>query len=156
MNPEPNKSAERQKRIDFDRNYCTHYCSRPGSMGNITCLAGCDIRATQRVELPDGMKWGPCIGGHTLEDPLAHCPKWERRSLEHAEARADAIERSIKRMMVSGPAISAWRAKPKPAHDRAEVIECPVCKGRLHLQQSSYNGRVRACCETKDCINFIE
>lgn len=96
----------------------------------------------------------PCIGGHTCKDVLALCPQWERRSLEHAEARADAIERSMKRMELSDPLISEWRKK-KPI-GKSEVVECPVCKGRLHLSQSSYNGHVRACCESKDCINFME
>lgn len=148
--------SNRQKHIDFDRNYCAHYSSQPGKIG-VTCKAGMDIKAIQKEPVaPEGYKWGPCIGGHTLDDPCSFCPKWERRSLEHAEARADAIEASLERMRISSSAISAWRTKPKPEHERAEVIECPVCKGRLHLRQSSYNGHVRACCETTGCINFIE
>lgn len=143
----------RQERIDFDQNYCEHYNPQPGSI-RVRCNAGCDIKSVQKVEVEGKMKWGPCIGGHTLENPLAHCPKWQRRSIERSEKRADAVERAIKRMTISGPFISAWRKKEPIG--KVEVVECPVCKGRLHLSQSSYNGHVRACCETKNCINFIE
>lgn len=143
----------RQERINFDQNYCEHYSPQPGRVG-VCCNAGCDIKSVQKVEVEGKMKWGPCIGGHTLENPLAHCPKWQRRSIERSEKRADAVEGAIKRMTISGPFISAWRKKEPIG--KTEVVECPVCKGRLHLSQSSYNGHVRACCETKNCINFIE
>lgn len=142
---------DRQQRIDFHRNYCVHYTPREGN----GCAAGQDIKAIKCVATDEkGIKWGPCIGGHTLENPLAHCPKWERSSIESAEARADSIERMMKTLELAEPVISAWRKK-KPI-GKAEVIECPVCNGKLHLAQSSYNGHVKACCETKDCINFIE
>lgn len=51
---------------------------------------------------------------------------------------------------------SAWRVTPKPANDRHEVIECPVCKGRLHLSQSAYNGHVHGKCETEGCVSWME
>ena len=50
--------------------------------------------------------------------------------------------------------LTAWRNREPIG--KAEVIECPVCKGRLHLSQSGYNGHVRGKCETKDCLNWIE
>lgn len=51
---------------------------------------------------------------------------------------------------------SAWRVKPKPAQDRYEVIECPICRGKLHLSQSSYNGHVHGKCETEGCVSWME
>lgn len=98
----------------------------------------------------------PCIGGHKATDPCALCPKWERRSLEHAEKRADEIEAAMERMSVVMPVVSAWRTKPKPSRDRREVIECPKCNGKLHLSQSSYNGHVHGHCETKGCVSWME
>lgn len=52
--------------------------------------------------------------------------------------------------------VSAWKVKPKPDQDRSEFIDCPVCKGKLHLQQSSYNGHASGKCETDGCVEFIE
>jgi hypothetical protein len=98
----------------------------------------------------------PCIGGHNSPNTLEICPKWERRSLEHAEKRADAIEEMMERMAIVDPVVNKWRIKPKPQSDRRETIECPKCKGRLHLSQSCYNGHVRGHCETEGCVSWIE
>ncbi len=49
-----------------------------------------------------------------------------------------------------------WRVKPKPAADRRGVVECPCCKSRLHLSQSSYNGHVHGKCETEGCVSWME
>lgn len=141
----------RQDTIDFHRNYCVHYDPRGSKTG---CGLG-----LERPSVPvgnRGMIWGPCIEGHLLADPCNHCPKWERRSLADAEKYADDMERAMDGLSKVDPVISKWRTKRKPARDRSEVLECPVCKGRLHVGQSAYNGHVRARCETADCVNFTE
>lgn len=147
----------RQDLIDFYRNYCTHYAPKPGSLKQDYCALGCD--ASQRMN--DARDAGepqmtPCIGGHTTPNVLRLCPKWERRSLEHAEKRADAMEEMLGRMEIVMPVVSKWRVQPKPESDRQEVIECPKCKGRLHLSQSSYNGHVHGKCETDGCVSWMD
>jgi hypothetical protein len=72
---------------------------------------------------------------------------------EIAEEEAD-IRRLVLRMKTISPFINAWRNKPPKG--KQEVIECPVCKGKLHLSQAAYNGHVHAHCETANCINFME
>lgn len=145
----------RESNIEFDRNYCTHYAPQRGLEAGDYCAIGCD--ASKRMA--DARKAGepsmtPCIGGHKTPNVKTLCPKWERRSLEHAEQRADSIERSMKRMEVSGPVIIAWRNKLPIG--KTKIIECPCCKGKLHLSQSSYNGHVHGRCETDDCLNWME
>ena len=49
-----------------------------------------------------------------------------------------------------------WKVKPKPDQDRNEVIECPMCKGKLHMFQSSYNGHIHGKCETENCLFWME
>ena len=49
-----------------------------------------------------------------------------------------------------------WKVKPKPEQDRHDVIECPICKGKLHLSQSSYNGHCHGQCETEGCVQWME
>lgn len=49
-----------------------------------------------------------------------------------------------------------WRVKPKPEKNRHDIIECPLCKGKLHLSQSSYNGHVWGKCENEDCVSWME
>ena len=147
---------DRQAHIDFDRNYCTHYAPKPGVALNVDyCALGCGASAKMKEARQSGEpNMSPCIGGHTCKDVLALCPKWERRSLEHAEKRADSILEHLRRMTICGPVVNAWRKKPP--FGKQEVIECPACKGRLHLSQSSYNGHVHGHCETKDCVSWME
>lgn len=137
-------------------NYCQHYHPKPGAkLSDTSCSVGCDTRTIQKAQIPGkSLKWGPCIDGHLLPDARAVCPKWERYTREQGEAYADGVERSLKKLRLAGPFISAWRKK-EPFGKR-EVVECPVCKARLHLSQSSYNGHVHAQCETADCIAFME
>lgn len=143
----------RQEHIDFDRNYCTHYAPKPG-LGDY-CALGCDSSAMFKKAREMGeARMGPCIGGHNCKDVHSICPKWERRSLEHAEARADSIEKSLRKMAVVEPAVSAWRKKAPIG--KQEVIECPACKGRLHLSQSSHNGHVHGRCATPGCVSWME
>lgn len=96
----------------------------------------------------------PCIKGHLKPDPLAICPKWLRATREQGEKRADELEAAMHRMTVVMPVVAEWRKKPPKG--KAEVIECPMCKGKLHLSQSSYNGHVHGQCETKGCVSWME
>lgn len=144
---------DREDTIAFEMNYCQHYTRGKGA--DMKCAAGMDLKTIKKVATgPKGIKWGPCIGGHELPNPLEHCPHWIRRTREMGEKRADDIAKALHRMEVVMPAVDKWREK-KPL-GKAEVIECPSCKGRLHLSQSSYNGHVHAKCETPDCVAWME
>jgi len=55
------------------------------------------------------------------------------------------------------PVVSKWRTwNEKNRVAKQEVIECPQCKGRLHLSQAAYNGHVHGHCETKGCVSWME
>jgi hypothetical protein len=157
MNTEATATAikDRERHIEFHRNYCTHYAPAPGSIARDYCAIGCgSLNAMDRARKAGEPNMSPCIGGHKASDALALCPQWERRSLESADRYADAIERSMKRMTLVMPVVNAWRKCPPVG--KSEIIRCPVCDGRLHLSQSSYNGHVYAKCETKDCASWME
>lgn len=143
----------REEVIQFEMNYCQHYGRGKGA--DMVCKAGMDLKAMQRVATgPKGIKWGPCIEGHTLPDPIAICAHWIRRTREQGEKRADAHIEAISKMTVVMPVVDEWRAKLPIG--KAEVIECPECKGRLHLSQSAYNGHIHAKCETVGCVSWME
>ena len=38
----------------------------------------------------------------------------------------------------------------------SEVLDCPICHGKLHLSFAGTRRHVRARCETPDCIAFIQ
>lgn len=62
------------------------------------------------------------------------------------------LEKTLAAMNIA----AKWRVAPKPEHDRAEVVECPVCNGKLHLFQSSHNGHTHGKCETDGCVSWME
>ena len=51
--------------------------------------------------------------------------------------------------------IRPWRDAHK-GQSAQEVVDCPACKGRLHLSISSYNGHVHGRCETVGCVSWME
>ena len=129
----------REERIAFEMNYCQHYGRGKGA--DMICKAGMDRAAIQKVPTgKDGMKWGPCIDGHTLADPVAHCPKWIRRTREMGERRADSIQRSIDMMSKVMPEVSKW-AKASPRGKQGSIV-CPVCGGKLMLSEAACNGHI--------------
>lgn len=155
---EPQIMKTRQDHIDFDRNYCEHYAPKPGSLKSDYCALGCGASERMKNARDAGEpNMTPCIGGHNTPNVLNLCPKWHRRSLEHAEKRAEAIEGMIRRMSVVSPVVDAWRTwTERNRVSKKEVIQCPECKGRLHLSQSSYNGHVHGKCETEGCVSWME
>ena len=148
----------RQDHIDFDRNYCEHYAPQPGSLQKDYCALGCGASERMDAARKAGQpNMTPCIGGHTAQDPLALCPKWERRSLERAEKRADSIAKHFGQLALVMPVVSKWRTWRRNYRvGKQEVIECPACHGRLHLSQAAYNGHVHGKCETEDCVSWME
>lgn len=151
-------SKSREEHIEFDQNYCEHYAPKPGSLRSDYCALKCG--ASERMDA--GRKAGepnmtPCIGGHKAKDVLALCPKWQRRDMARSIARADSIEEMLGRMAIVGPVVGKWRTWTKTNRvAKQEVIECPKCKGRLHLSQAAYNGHVHGHCETKGCVSWME
>lgn len=143
----------RQDHIDFARNYCRHYAPKPGS-GDYCALSCGSFEMMKKARASGAAPMMPCIGGHACTDVQSICPKWERQTMEHAEARADSIEASMKRMAIVGPVVAEWRKKEP--RGKYEVIECPACKGRLHLNQSAFNGHVRGRCSTPGCVTWVE
>jgi hypothetical protein len=51
--------------------------------------------------------------------------------------------------------IADWRATHK-GNSHYEIVECPACKGRLHLSITACNGHVHGQCETPDCVAWME
>lgn len=84
------------------------------------------------------------------------CPFYEEPSDAEVQAEREKMERAFANVKVALAVASTWRTRLKPTVDRHDVIECPVCKGRLHLSQSSYNGHVHGKCETEGCVSWME
>lgn len=137
--------TDREDIITRQLAYCQHYEPR-----ELECQAGINYDD----QFPS--KPSACWTGKdkTDENQLARCPKWLRRTRAQGEARADQVEQFIKRHTIAGPVVSAWRKKLPIG--KAEVIECPVCEGRLHLSQAASNGHIHSKCETEGCLAWME
>jgi hypothetical protein len=88
--------------------------------------------------------------------PKERCPFYEEPTDEQVQADRAEIDAALKRTITAITVASKWRVKGKPTSDRAEVVECPICNGRLHLSQSAYNGHVHGKCETPGCVSWME
>lgn len=148
-----------EETIAWTMGYCQHYEMRGMPKA---CAAGVEYASvgTLSAANPDNLaKPGcrPCIHGVRLADPLALCPKWLRATREQGIKRHEDMDRAFRNMALVLPVIQKWRtwSKAKPVA-KAEVIECPVCKGRLHLSQAAYNGHVHGQCETEGCVSWME
>ena len=147
----------REEHIEFDRSYCEHYAPQPGLSDQDNCALGCGASQRMKEAREAGAPaMSPCIGGHNT-NAIELCSKWERRSLERAEKRADAIEEAMERMATVMPVVAKWRTWTKDNRvSKQGTIECPKCKGVLHLSQAAYNGHVHGKCETEGCVSWME
>lgn len=84
------------------------------------------------------------------------CPFYEENTPEEIlkEQQDDAAHFALVVKIL--PMIAAWKVFPKPEKHRSEVVECPICQGKLHLSQSPYNGHAHAVCETENCVRIME
>ena len=85
------------------------------------------------------------------------CQQYTEPTAEQIAADVAEIEAILALMRVVLAAVKPWRTWTKVNRvSKQEVIECPVCKGRLQLSQAAYNGHVWGKCETKGCVQWME
>lgn len=158
---------------------CIHFTGLSFAGGTCKCKAGVDYRLAFDGDRPGIMLRAPCIEFLTLPahgrgtcckpgeptirkefdrrgEVVIECP--HRTEPTDAQIEADRIdlENAMERLLAGIRIAGQWRVKPKPATDRSEIVECPVCKGKLHLHQSAYNGHVYGKCGTAGCVSWME
>lgn len=85
------------------------------------------------------------------------CPQRRWPTQDEIDAREREITEAIEQIGRVMIAIKPWRTWSKKNRvAKHEVIECPECKGRLHLSQAAYNGHVHGKCETEGCVSWME
>lgn len=118
-----------------------------------TCEAGVDYEAWRGI----GHAAQPCFlddKGFSNPDAM-QCPKLRRPTSEEIadhETWLSGRHNLLGTVMVG---IAPWRAKHK-GKSATEVVECPACKGRLHLSIAAYNGHVHGQCESNNCVSWME
>lgn len=133
---------------------CVHYT---GCLGRgPECAAGVNYRELAGAKAaPVGwIKRLPCIPRISEGVTPAACDKFRVSTTEEIVADKAEWDAIWQRHLIVTPVVSEWRRKPPTG--KQEVIECPACKGRLHLSQSAYNGHVHGHCETQGCVSWME
>ena len=158
---------------------CIHYDGRSTLQQGGCCAAGVEYRKAFGSEdglflrmpcqqfrtKPAGSKLGTYVAAGEAEERTEidrrgqteiPCSLLQLPTAEQVQESRRSMDAHWQKTIVALKVASEWRVKPKPKTDRAEIIECPVCKGKLHLSQSSYNGHVHGKCETEGCVAWME
>lgn len=126
---------------------CKHYTGLfgPGMVSYTECKAGHAYdsfgpRQPMRTELP------------CLQENNRPCPDQVFPTPEEVAAEKKEIEEHFKMMMAAREAIMATGA----GRGDSGVVDCPKCGKGLRYNVAELNGHVWACCETPDCIQWME
>lgn len=139
----------------YAANWCIHYRYnrglKPGAPD--TCEAGVDYEAWRGTK-HDAQ---PCFLTVTGESKAeaAHCPHLRRPTADEIVAHESWIANRMERLGTVMVGIADWRRAHK-GKSAAETVDCPACKGRLHLSITAYNGHVHGRCETEGCVSWME
>jgi hypothetical protein len=117
-----------------------------------TCSAGVPYSS-----LPQLFDEKPCFLTKTGESKpgAGHCPQMRRPTPDEIEAREEWQKQRMETLFTVLQGIGEWRAKHE-GKSHSDVVECPACKGRLHLSIAAYNGHVHGKCETDGCVAWME
>lgn len=139
----------------YSAGWCIHYRGVSDGKGgfNTSCEAGVEYETVRG----DKFARQPCFldeKGQSKPGALS-CELLRRPTAEEIAAHEEWREGQMKQMMAVMIGIHPWRKKHK-GRSHAEVVECPACKGRLHLSITAYNGHVHGRCETDGCASWME
>lgn len=134
--------------------WCIHYRYNrsPKKPEDDTCEAGVNYAAWRGI----GHAKQPCFLDEGESKPdAAQCPHLRRPTKEEIALHEEWLLSRQKLLATVMVGIAPWRA----AHEgrlAQEIVECPACKGRLHLSIAAYNGHVHGRCETDGCALWME
>ncbi|WP_415912430.1 hypothetical protein [Neptuniibacter sp. QD37_11] len=118
---------------------------------NSHCEAGVNYRELVGGEIAGWVKRRPCDPSNETD---IKCDKFEPRTAEEV-AQAER-ERQIFRQHAEHLMMLIPEVKAKLAGGGNDTLECPVCKGKLHVSVSSHNGHCHGSCETEGCLSWME
>lgn len=85
----------------------------------------------------------------------AHCDQFEEPTDAEVAAYEAEGEALVERFRLIAPLIDKFKLEHKGKSWQG-IVECPVCKGKLHLSHAALNGHVCGQCETEGCLGWIE
>ena len=117
-----------------------------------------DCEAGVPYSMFDGTRFDvrPCFLDNGQSKPNAlHCEHLRRPTADEIAAHDKWMAGRLSRLGTVMTGIKAWREAHK-GKSASEVVECPACKGRLHLSIAARNGHVHGKCETDGCVAWME
>lgn len=138
---------------------CVHF----NGLQNATCRVGCvydEMDAGRKIAYRSAL---PCFQPDDGERQKLTEKGIEQATCEHRRfpteeeiaAREKEIADHMTKMALALEIIDAIRKEQKGKNWRG-VLECPNCKGKLHVSHAACNGHVHAKCETEDCVAWME
>lgn len=153
----------------MDKHTCKHFCGSGaarmrGHEGK--CLAGvCIASVTPEPEEPGSAFREPCRLPEGWSSPrmrqLAQeatrgtCEQFQLPTDEEIADYEARMQECFRKSMMADDLREEMRKKYRRTGYRG-IVECPVCKGKLHMSVSSTNGHTMGKCETEECLNWIE
>lgn len=90
-----------------------------------------------------------CLASFLALDMPTYVELAKKHNAESPSHKADRATHFQKMMTVREAIVATGLPKG--------VVECPICKGKLHFTRAiNYNGHVHAMCETDHCLGWIE
>jgi len=119
---------------------------------NELCGGGLNIRA---VTGGDGFGWArrmPCMKNN--EGDIT-CELYTEPTNEEIEKEESEMKEAMDRMLKAMPFISELKQEFDGVGGSG-THPCPVCNNTLHFTVSACNNHVHGCCETDDCLKWME
>jgi hypothetical protein len=147
--------SKRPGDLGYAAGWCIHYRYNRDLKGDAdTCEAGVSYSKFYGTKF----ETRPCF----LDDKTGEskpnavlCEHLRRPTAEEIALHEDWLEARMNRMRVVMLGIAPWRTAHK-GESAQEIVECPVCNGRLHLSIAACNGHVHGHCETAECVSWVE
>lgn len=124
--------------------FCHHFNGRVNERCKVGILYSAVVNDTERSF--------PCCVERTGS---IKCDKFRLSTPEEEAEEEKAIQDSIDRTMKTIPIVKKIK-QDHVGEDWKGIVECPICKGKLHLSHASINGHVWGRCETSGCVNWME
>lgn len=130
------------------KGYCKHF----NGTQDERCKAGIDFHEL----VGNAHGWGQRLPCNPLEcDDKAFCDRFEEPTYEEILEYGTQIDAVVDRMQKVDPLIRRIKSENK-GKDIQVIESCPECAGKLHIKHISSNGHTRGCCETENCLSWME
>ena len=137
----------------FAPDWCVYFRSMAKHQ---TCHEGIDYTALNGGTEYLRMQKLPCfIKVGEKPGQRVHCERFRAPTADEIALHKQSVKDRLSLVMTVKAGIISWREKHQGS-SHSEIVECPACRGLLHLSIKAHNGHVQGSCETSGCVNWTE